>query len=112
MKTEEYTQAQRELSEIGPLADQVEQLQALRQEVRGGQHARGSLPLFEPAGGMGCFLLPAPTILKPAEARWASSLPAALSCASPAAVQARLRCTGRAGVLRCAPAARMCAAAG
>lgn len=33
MKTEEYTQAQRELSEIGPLADQVEQLQALRQEL-------------------------------------------------------------------------------
>lgn len=41
MKIEEYTQAQRELSELGPVADQVEQLQALRQEVRGGQHARG-----------------------------------------------------------------------
>jgi len=34
MKTEEYTQAQRELSEVGPVADQVEQLRALRQEVR------------------------------------------------------------------------------
>lgn len=30
------------------------------------------------------MLLPALTILKPAEARWASSLPAALNCASPA----------------------------
>ncbi|KAI7837553.1 hypothetical protein COHA_008568, partial [Chlorella ohadii] len=33
MKTEEYTQAQRELSEVGPVADQVEQLRALRQEL-------------------------------------------------------------------------------
>lgn len=31
---EEYTQAQRELSEVGPVADLIEQLRAMRQEVR------------------------------------------------------------------------------